>query len=75
MVRVNVGTSDFGKCSSEFLEAKFRWLNKMLKFRTFKVAFSELLTVPYAGPTRGNSRVSESVCLSVFIFIERPFRP
>nr|GFB50161.1 hypothetical protein [Tanacetum cinerariifolium] len=60
-VVVHVGTNDVGKCSRAVLEAKFsravleakfRLLGRKLKSRTPKVAFSEVLPVPRAGPAR-----------------------
>ena len=51
-VVVHVGTNDVGKGSREVLEAKFRLLGRRLKARTPKVAFSEVLPVPRAGPAR-----------------------
>lgn len=38
------------KCSHKVLEAKFRLLDRMLKARTFNVAFSKMLQVPHTGP-------------------------
>lgn len=52
VVVVHVGTNDVGKAKQSVLEAKFRLLGRRLKSRTSKVAFSEVLPVPRAGPTR-----------------------
>lgn len=47
-----VGTNNMEKCCHEVLEEKIRLLGRGLKARTSKVAFSEVLAVPHAGPDR-----------------------
>ncbi|XP_053160636.1 uncharacterized protein LOC128348917 [Hemicordylus capensis] len=52
VVVVHVGTNDVGKCSREVLEAKFRLIGSILKSRTPKLAFSEMLPVARASTVR-----------------------